>query len=415
MREGRKKMAIAPNTGDVVKISVDSVAFGGAGVGRAWGMVVFTPYTVAGEEVEVEIGQVRKRFALGKVKRILSPSPHRVSPLCRYFGRCGGCQLQHIAYEHQLEIKEKQVREIFERLGKFPSPPVSRIIPSPRSFNYRGKAEYHIRIKESGVPDVGFMHAAENVIVDIERCEIVEESINIAYSAFREAVLSGLMTSHGERQTIWSASEREEPLIDWDNVDAPPFVMRTVKDRRLLVPYGGFSQVNNALVDVLVDKVIELCALRGLETILDGYCGVGLFSLFLSPDARNIVGMEIDGEAVRCARENLKKGGFPQAAFYKGDIAFLLQERFVKKKAPLDVIVLDPPRGGCSRAVLDAVRKTGVRRLVYVSCNPATQVRDIRCLTDCGFKLRSLQPVDMFPQTAHIEVIALLEREKFLS
>jgi 23S rRNA (uracil1939-C5)-methyltransferase len=409
--QGRKKI-MAVQAGDLLKIKIENVAFGGAGVGRAEGMAVFVPFTAPDEEVKVEITEVRKRFAIGRAKEILSPSADRISPLCRYFGRCGGCQMQHMTYERQLKIKEGHVREVFVRLGKFPSPPVLGIIPSPRSFHYRNKAEYHIGVGKNGMPEIGFMRDSEISLVDVERCEIVEESLNRSYGAFREAVLSGRMIPRGVRQTIWSASEGEVPLNIWDDFQETPFIVRRVKDMSLTVPYEGFFQANSFLLDGLVDKVLEYCALEGIETVVDAYCGVGLFSLFLSHHASSITGMEIDGNAVRCAENNLKQAGIPQTVFYEGDVAFLLQERFVKKRMRADVIVLDPPRTGCSRAVLDAVRKAGMNKLVYVSCNPSTQARDIRYLVDRGFALRCLQPLDMFPQTAHIEVIAFLEREK---
>ena len=402
-------MAISSlQAGEVVKITIDAVAFGGAGVGRVKGMVVFAPFTVTGDEAELEIGEVRKKFALGRLKRIVTPSRHRVAPLCRYFGQCGGCQLQHVAYEHQLEIKEKQVREIFERLGKFASPPLLDIIPSPERSNYRGKADYHVRIaKEGDVPAVGFMNASDDRVLDIERCEIVEESINRACLAFRENLFRSGRAIKNERQTIWSAAGGED-YLDCGNSDEPVFVMRNAKNRRLIVPYRGFFQVNNSLVDLLVDKVTELCGLTGVEMVLDGYCGAGLFSLFIAPHARSVTGVEINGDAVQCARSNLQEAGLLNAVFFQGDIGGIIKQKFVKRGMKTDVLVLDPPRSGCRKEVLDAVREMQPKKIVYISCNPSTQARDIRYLVDNGFSIKLLQPLDMFPQTGHIEVIGLL-------
>jgi 23S rRNA (uracil1939-C5)-methyltransferase len=368
-------------TGDVVETFIETVAFGGAGVGRVQGMVVFAPFTVTGDEVELEIREVRKKFALGRVRKILNPSGFRIAPACRYFGRCGGCQLQHMTYEHQLEIKEKHVRDIFERIGKFSSPPVREIIPSPRRFHYRGKADYHIRGQGKGTMETGFMHAAENSVLDIERCELMEESINRSYRALREALLQGRRKVTNERQTIWSAPEGEgDP--DWDNYETPSWVMRTVKDRHLLVPYGGFFQINNSLVEALVDQVIGLCALTGVETVLDGYCGAGLFSLFLASHARSISGVEINGDAVHCAGVNLRDAGFSRAVFFQGDLGAIMKERFLQRGMTADVVVLDPPRSGCRREVLDAMTGIKAEKIVYISCNPSTQARDIRYLAN---------------------------------
>ena len=394
--------------GEVVKTTIDAVAFGGAGVGRVKGMVVFAPFTVTGDEVELEIGEVRKKFALGKLRRILTPSRYRIAPLCRYFGQCGGCQLQHVAYEHQLELKEKQVREIFERLGKFSSPPLLDIIPSPERFNYRGKADYHVRTaKEGDIPAVGFMHASEDRVLDIERCEIVEESINLACLAFRENLFRSGRATKNKRQTIWSAAGGED-YLGGGNSDEPALVMRTVKNRRLIVPYRGFFQINNSLVDLLVDKVIDLCELTGVEMVLDGYCGAGLFSFFLAPQACSVTGVEINGGALQCARSNLQEAGLLNAVFFQGEIGGIIKQKLIKRGMKADVLVLDPPRSGCRKEVLDAVREMQPKKIVYISCNPSTQARDIRYLVDNGFSIKLLQPLDMFPQTGHIEVIGLL-------
>jgi 23S rRNA (uracil1939-C5)-methyltransferase len=407
LKKGKETVGL--QAGDGVETRIESVAFGGAGVARVQGMVVFVPYTVTNDEAEVEIVEIRKKFAIGKIKRITIPSEYRTEPLCPYFGRCGGCQIQHISYNHQLEIKQRQVRELFERLGKFVSLPLLDIIPSPRRFNYRGKADYHVRSEGGKVLGVGFMHATDGQVVDIERCEIVEESINRSYALFRETLFHGGGDLHSERQTIWSSSDGEDLPEVRDGAHVTSFVTRSVKDRCLVVPTGGFFQINASLVSALVDQVLSFAALSGSETVVDGYCGVGLFSLFMAPFARSIAGIEIHSESISCAQHNLKEAGLLNAVFFSGEIGSILKHRFVKRGMTADVVVLDPPRNGCSRDVLDAIKKIKAKKIIYISCNPSTQVRDIRYLTDGGFSLQCLQPLDMFPQTGHIEVIALLE------
>ena len=399
----------ALQAGEVIDIRIEDVAFGGSGVGRVQGMAVFVPFTVTHDEVAVEITSVRKKFALGEVRRILQPSEYRVAPACRYFGRCGGCQFQHIAYEQQLVIKEKQVRDIFARLGKFPSPPVLGIIPSPGRLHYRGKADYHVRTGSDGrLLSLGFMEGASDSVLDIERCEIVAESINQSCQTFRAALLAGGGKYRCDRQTIWSSCEEGKIIAVPDDDAVPPLITRIVRGRSLVVPYSGFFQVNTSLLDVLVEQVLKLADLTGRETVLDAYCGVGLFSLFLAPSAKNITGIEIVGPAIQCARENLQEAGCGNALFLRGDVGEVMKQKFTKRDRQADVVILDPPRSGCDRQVLDAVRKTAAKKVIYISCNPTTQARDLRYLVEAGFSLGCLQPLDMFPQTGHIEVIGLL-------
>lgn len=401
----------ALRTGEVVGMAIDNVAFGGAGVGRVRGMVVFVPFTITGEEVEVEISSVRKNFALGALRRVLKASNGRIEPACQHYGSCGGCQLQHMAYERQLDLKEKQVGEIFARLGKCQTPPVRKIIPSPRQFHYRGKADFHIKTTSAGrFGQMGFMSLAENNILDITRCEIVEENINISYRALRAALQSSARPCLRERQTIWSSPEEGEINFVPDEDREAPLLIRIVKERRLLVPYEGFFQVNTTLVNGLVDQVVSLADLKGGEAVLDGYCGVGLFSLFLAAAAGSVLGVDVNSAAVQAAKYNLGEAGFRNTVFLPGDVGSVIKRQLARRTMKADIVILDPPRTGCDREVLAVLSSIAPAKVVYLSCNPATQARDIRYLVEeAGFSLSCLQPVDMFPQTGHIEVVALLK------
>ena len=397
--------------GEAVDMTIDNVAFGGAGVGRARGMVVFVPFTMMGEEVEVEIRSVRKNFALGQLRRLLKPVAGRSEPVCRYYGFCGGCQLQHMAYEQQLALKENQVGEIFSRLGKCEAPPVRRIIPSPSQLHYRGKADYHIKTTSAGrFVALGFRSREENNILDITRCEIVAESINNSCQALREDLQSGARYGVRERQSIWASLEEGRIIPVPDASGAPPILTRMVKDLQLAVAYDGFFQANTSLVDGLVDQVLLLADMKGGERVLDGYCGAGLFSLFLAAAAGSVLGIDVNGGAVQAARNNLREAGFNNALFLPGDVGRVMKQQLARGSAQADIIILDPPRPGCDRQVLEAVKGMAPTKVIYISCNPTTQARDIRYLVDVGFSLSCLQPIDMFPQTGHIEVIALLQR-----
>jgi len=395
--------------GDRVETVIGDVAFGGDGVGRVSDLVLFTSFTVDGDEVEVEITEVKKRYARGKLLRIIAPSTYRVAPPCPYYARCGGCRMQHIAYAHQLELKQRQVVQAFGRIAKLSLPPVAPVIPSPRPYGYRGKAEFH-PMDGRGGRRVGLMALASSDLVEVERCGIVDESINRKYGELRKALRSGSVRIGGDRQVIWSDVPGEPPTVIAIGFGIAPDVTRIVRGKRLTVPCRGFFQANVALVEKLVDQVVGMCALTGRETVIDAYGGVGLFSLFLGDRAGRLFGIEGDREAVRCAGINLRRHGLTQTEFIHGDVAAVLEKEFVRRRATADVVVLDPPRDGCDGGALESVVALRPERIVYVSCNPTTQARDVRRLSDGGYVLRQLKPLDMFPQTAHIEVVALLTR-----
>ncbi len=387
---------MAVRAGDIVNVKIESVAFGGDGIGRLESLVVFVPFTAQGDVAELEIRDAKKRFLRGRLKRIVTPSPDRVEPPCPYFRRCGGCHYQHIEYARQVEMKGRQVAEAFERIGKFPSPPVEPVLPSPAPYGYRGKAEFHVERSRDGSYRIGFMDVAGTRLVDIERCAIMEESINEQLAYLRKPTHAPLRV---DRYVVWSLTGKSEETN----------VVRVVKGRELAVPVEGFFQANIALTDGLVDIVVELAGVGPGETVLDLYCGSGLFPLFLAPSCARLIGIEIDGEAVDCARLNMERHGIENAVFHQGDVRDVLEAEFGGKKGTIDVVVLDPPRTGCEREVLESIIGLGPARLVYVSCDPATLARDARLLADGGYELSTVKPLDMFPQTKHIESVALFK------
>jgi len=407
---GRYAMGSGLQVGERVRVRIEDVAFGGDGVGRVSDRVLFVPFTVDGDEAEVEITEIRKRYARAKPLGIPVPSRHRIRPICPVYLRCGGCRLQHIAYAHQLALKQRQVEEAFIRIAGLPLPPVAAILSSPRTFGWRGKAEFHLAGGRGGPRQAGLMGRGSHELVEVEHCGIADESVNVKYADFRTALGSGKIRPPGERQVIWSDEPGEPPTAIFTGPGRPPDVIRMVRGRRLTVPGRGFFQANVALVGGLVEQVVEMCGLTGRETVIDAYAGSGLFSMFLGPRAGVLYGIEGDREAVRCAAINLKREGFPQAEVLEGDVADLLRKEFTPRGRDVDVIVLDPPRDGCGDRVLDAVAVLHPERIVYISCNPTTQARDVRFLATRGYGLRRLQPLDMFPQTAHIEAVALLSR-----
>jgi len=465
--------------GTVIPLTIKDIAFGGDGVGRYQNQAVFVPYTAPEDEVAVKITEVKKRHARGIIHEIIRPSPLRIAPRCSHFTRCGGCDYQHLSYPEQLAIKKAQVGEIFRRIGSFPDPPVADVIPSPRPFNYRGKADFWVqRRNEHGSGKAGFLRRKSRDVVDVDRCEIIAESLNQALGKLHEQLRKAPVAVMGQQVTAWSwgkeigadvpAAALNDPVLEeallgqtlppaffrsttGDRYSAlkkslhsrhvpdelfqtndgcghstihPDFlsvhanatgdlaycgdvVPRIIKGRIFLVPADGFFQANLYLVEQLVDTVVAMCALTGQESVLDAYCGSGLFSMFLAPAARRIFGIELWERAVTCARENLSRAGHENAVFFSGDMRSILEREFITARRPLDVLVIDPPRDGCKDISFPG-KMLKPKRIVYVSCHPATQARDCRFFADHGYTLQNLQPLDMFPQTSHIEVVALL-------
>jgi 23S rRNA (uracil1939-C5)-methyltransferase len=438
----------------IIPLVIEDIAFGGEGVGRYQNQAVFVPYTAPEDEVAVKVTDVKKRHAHGIIHELVKPSPLRIAPRCSYFTQCGGCDYQHLSYTDQLAMKKTQVVEAFRRIGCFPYPPVADVILSPQPFNYRGKADFWIGKRDGQGGVAGFLRSKSRDIVDVERCEIIAESLNQALQGLHKQVRESPVTVSGRQVTAWSweseiganvpTAALNDPALKKALCGRPlppdlfrspagygPFISipdvcpvhadtggdlvfcgavvpRIVKGRTFLVPAQGFFQANLYLVEQLVDAVVAMCALTGRESVLDAYCGSGLFSMFLAPAARQVFGIELWGKAITCARENLARAGHDNAAFIIGDAGEVMQSQFVARQQFLDVLVLDPPRTGCPGKVLSSVNRLRPKRIVYVSCNPATQARDCRFFANHGYTLQSLQPFDMFPQTSHIEVVGLL-------
>ena len=383
-------------TKDHLKLKIESVAFGGDGIGRHEGFVVFVPFTAEGDEVTVEIIQRKKSFARGRLLDILTPSPFRTDPLCPYFGRCGGCAYQHIDYAHQLTMKRRQVEDAFVKIAKIAAPKVEAVIGSPRIYGYRGKATLHALNAADGFR-MGFMDTSGGLLTDIDRCAIMHETIN---DQIRRLKAGGLISSPEEDIIMWSE----------DRVDNNGDVVRKVKGKTFTVPHDGFFQANLYLTDRMVDEVCRLLETRKVETLVDACCGCGLFSIFASSYASRILGVEIYEKSVHHAKLNAANLGIKNAEFICGDVSAVLKD-MAKKKETVDAVILDPPRTGMEMEALTAISEIKPDDIIYISCNPATQARDVKMLYESGYELLYLQPIDMFPQTQHIETVGLLGRK----
>lgn len=380
--------------GQRLELDITTVAFGGDGIGRVDNFVVFVPFVLPGERVEVEIVEVKRRFATADLVRVLTPSPHRITPRCEYYGRCAGCQYQHIAYEHQLTLKRAQLEDVFRRIGRFSDPPIAQVVASPRPYHYRNKIVVH------GPGKPGFWTVRGRSILQIERCPIAREKINQRLLEVSQLALDAVHV------TIRANTAGQT----WAFVQADPehLITETVAGREWTVPLGSFFQVNREVIERVLDHVRDRFQAGGARIVVDAYCGVGLFGLHLAELAEHVYGIEADRAAIRCAERNAERFGYRHCDFYPGETERLLYYTLRQLDRDRTCVILDPPRSGCTAPVLKALREFPPRQILYVSCAPPMLARDVRTLVDQGYRLQSVTPFDMFPQTQHCEAVAEL-------
>lgn len=407
-----------------ITVTIEDVALGGKGVARHERLAIFIPYTAIGDEVVVRITKLKPSYALAEPLSLLAASPHRTPPLCPHFGICGGCAYQHLAYPHQVAIKEKQLSEVMRRIGKMEHLPLLPSLPSPAPYYYRRKADFHL-VSGQGGAILGFMKAKSNEVSKVESCPLLAHEINIKLPLLGKQLATPCRDYRTTKKiTVWAEDDKENDKgKDWgtkaDNIGYPKNtrherqgekrLLIRVKDRDFLVPRTGFFQANIPLTPLLVDTVIKMCGSIDGALLVDAYCGSGLFSAFLGESA-GIIAIERDRRALACAAANLASYGYRQARFYNGDCGVVLKEQILGRGKKPDIVIVDPPRQGCPGFLLDNLCLLDSLRLIYISCNPAMLARDVRRLGAGGFRLKALQMLDMFPQCANIEAVALLEK-----
>ena len=374
--------------GDRLALTIDDIAFGGEGVGRVDDFVVFVPFVLVGEAVEVEINEVKKHFARAKLVRVEKPAAERVEPACRYFGRCGGCQYQHVAYAAQLRLKQKQIADLFERIGKFPPGVVAGVIPCPQPFGYRNRIMIRSQWnKPEQKLNIGFVRWDCGLVEDIEECRIAEPALNEQLRHVR---------AHPPPRGGLKVVLRTLPE-DWE------------------VPPDSFFQNNFFLLPKLVATVRGLVSTGGVRHLVDLYCGVGFFGIELADTVESFVGVEYDQRAIRAAQKNASTRRIINGQFISAKVEDALPQLLKQFSAERTAVLLDPPRKGCLPATLKLLREAAPAQIIYVSCHPATMARDLNILCADGvFELARVQPLDMFPQTQHVECVAELRREKSL-
>ena len=451
-------MAAPVRKGEELELHIDSLAYGGNGVGRHDGFVVFARGGLPGDTVRARVTKVKRGFAEGVVTELVAPSGARVEAPCRHFGVCGGCRFQDLAYEVQLAEKERQVRDALVRIGRFVEPPLEPIVPAEAQYGYRNKLEYSFTAGENDV-ELGFHRAGRwDEVIDIEECLLTTDLGNAVRLAVRDwareerlqpydqetglgylrhlvvregrntgQVLVVLVTAPGERFEsgyLVDVLRRfpEVRSIHWAINDTPAeqtnlptkllwgdeAIEEEILGLRYRVRPSAFLQTNTAMAARLYELAREFAGLEGDENVYDLYCGTGTIGLALSANARSVWGLEISEEAVACAIENAELNGIENARFFAGNVGQTIEELREEAGSP-DVVVVDPPRAGLAGKALRRTGELGAPRLVYVSCNPTTLASDLQVLRDeYEYELERCRPVDMFPHTPHVESVSAL-------
>jgi tRNA/tmRNA/rRNA uracil-C5-methylase (TrmA/RlmC/RlmD family) len=372
--------------GERLRLEIGGVAFGGEGVARVNDFVVFVPFVAVGEEVEVEITQVKKSFARARLLRVLQPSADRVTPACPYFGACGGCQYQHLAYETQLRLKHKQIADLCQRIGGLPADRVAPVIPCPQPYGYRNRVMIRSQWnKPEQRLNIGFVRWDCGLVEDIQECKIAEPALN---EQFRQ-VRARPPPKGGIKVVL------RIPPEGWE------------------VPPDSFFQNNYFLLPRLVETVRTLVRQGGARHLVDLYCGVGFFGIELADAVESFVGVEYDRRAVQAARHNAQARGCRNGEFLAGSVEQALPGLFGRISAAETTVLLDPPRRGSQPEVLRWLRQQRPLQVIYVSCQPATMARDLNVLSrENVFELMQVVPLDMFPQTQHVECVADLRGKR---
>lgn len=400
---GRKdrKARFRPPAGETFRLTLDSLGHQGSAIGRLDGQVVFAAYGLPGEEVDVLIERVYPNYLEGVVTAVYTPSPFRVTPRCEYFGRCGGCQLQHTEYDEQLRLKTTIVAEQLRRIGRLPDVPVLPAIAAPDPWQYRNHARFSV--DREGY--LGFIMRGRKRLLRVETCYIMHPWIVETLQTLQGGGLGGV---HQVAMRI--GVNTGDTLIQPDLGDRARGMatgQRSYEEElggaRFRVSSPSFFQVNTAQAETLIRLVRTGLALGPADVLLDAYAGVGTFAKLLAPDVAEVLAIEVSASSVADGR--LNTADLPNVRWIEGAVERVLPEEALQPTA----VVLDPSRPGCDAPVLNALLQARVPRIAYVSCEPATLARDLRLLVDGGYRVRSVQPVDLFPQTYHIECVALLE------
>lgn len=444
------------------KIEISGMGHNGEGVGKIDGFTVFVPGAITGELIEAKIVKLEKSYAIGKILNIIKTCEHRIESICPIYKKCGGCNIQHLSYEGQLDFKRQRVIDALTRIGKLEDITVNKVIGMDNPYRYRNKVQLPVG-EMNGNIQIGFYAPRTHDIIDMDTCYIQDEVADKIIRLIREWIKEYKIPVYNEETgtgvirhiMIRSAFKKNEVMIvlvtnkdDFDykeefiniilnNVENVTSIVQNINKKKTNVILGdvcktlwgkdaitdyigkfkfnispkSFFQVNPVQTEVLYSKALEYANLDGNQTVFDAYCGAGTISLFLAQKAKKVYGVEIVPEAIENAIENAENNNINNVEFIVGEAEKVIPE-LINKGVKAEVVVVDPPRKGCEKELLLAIAKMSPDRIVYVSCDPGTLGRDLSILRDLGYITQEVQPVDMFPQTAHVESIVLLQREK---
>lgn len=445
---------------DYIDVEFEDLTHDGAGVAKVDGYPLFVPNGLPGEKAKIKVIKANKGYGFGRLIEMYEESPYRVKPDCSIYKECGGCQLQHLSYEGQLTAKEKQVRDVLQRIGKLENVKVHPVLGMKDPWRYRNKAQVPIGEQEGGLIG-GFYQQRTHQIIDMKECliqqekndEVVQTVIEIcsrygvrAYDEGRNKgdirhVMAryGLVTGEvmvvlitrtkdfphkkkiieeirnhisGIKSIVQNVNQKKTNVIFGDETSVlwgEEVIYDYIGDIKFAISARSFYQVNPEQTKVLYEKALEYADLSGEENVIDAYCGIGTISLFLAQKAKKVFGVEIVPEAIEDAKRNAELNGISNAEFAVGEAEVVIP-KWYEEGNKADVLVVDPPRKGCDEALLNTILEMKPKKVVYVSCNPGTLARDLRILEDGGYKMVEVQPVDMFPMTMHVETVALLQR-----
>ena len=451
--------AIPVSKGQTYELRVERLGTSGEGVGRYENFTVFVPNALPDETVSVIIEEVKNSYARGRIKEILRTSCDRITPLCEIYEDCGGCQLQHLSYGAQLRAKRAQVVDALIHIGKLPQIPVRETLRAEQPWNYRNKMQFPIGIHKGKIV-VGCFAQGSHTIINTENCHIQRAENNDLANAAREiaeqlhipvynedthkGVLRHIVGRVGRNNDLMAVivtatkwlprakdfvrmlRERLPNLVSvHQNIQTYRNNVIMGRDTRLLwgrptiidslgrlnfhISPRSFFQVNTQQAQRLYEQALSYADLHGTETVIDAYCGTGTITLFLAQRARKVYGIEIVQPAILDARKNARDNHVKNAEFIVGDATAVMPALYKQGIRP-DVVVVDPPRAGCTETVLRTFANMKPQRIVYVSCNPATLARDLAILKELGYETQEVQPVDLFPQTSHVECVSTLVR-----
>ncbi|MBU8880313.1 23S rRNA (uracil(1939)-C(5))-methyltransferase RlmD [Bacillus sp. FJAT-29790] len=444
---------------DYIDVVFEDLTHDGAGVAKVDGYPLFVPNGLPGEKAKIKVTKANKGYGFGRLVEMYEKSPYRVEAPCPIYKECGGCQLQHLSYEGQLKAKEKQVRDVLTRIGKLENVKVHPVLGMKDPWRYRNKAQVPVGEQEGGLIG-GFYQQRTHSIINMKECiiqqekndEVVQIVIEIcskygirAYDEGRnKGDLRHIMARHGlvtgEVMVVLITRKNDFPhknkIIEEITSRIPGIqsIVQNINPKKTNVIFGdetrvlwgeeviydfigdikfaisarSFYQVNPEQTKVLYDKALEYADLSGKEKVIDAYCGIGTISLFLAQKAKKVFGVEIVPEAIEDAKRNAELNGISNAEFAVGEAEVVIPKWYDEGNTA-DVLVVDPPRKGCDEALLQTIIAMKPKKVVYVSCNPGTLARDLRILEDGGYETVEVQPVDMFPQTMHVEAVTKLE------